>query len=61
MKKRQPPVMTPDQVESLGRMTPADFSTAKDITRLLEEAEKRMSTRPQRSEDGAQGAWPPPS
>lgn len=63
MKKLKHQAMTPDQVAALGRMSREELSacSADYITRELIEAERRLSTRPQRSEDGAQGACPPPT
>lgn len=63
MKKRSLPQMTPDQIEASGRMSREELQacTGHYITRQLTEAEKRASTRAQRSEHGAQGACPPPT
>lgn len=61
MKKRNRPSMTPAQVEEAGRMTAEGVAAAAEITRQLLEAEMRLAHRPQRSEDGAQGACPPPT
>lgn len=63
MKKRNRPSMTPHQVEALGRLSQAELESLASVymSSELDKAEKRHAHRPQRSEDGAQGAFPPPT
>ncbi|MBS1197473.1 MAG: hypothetical protein H6R18_1258 [Proteobacteria bacterium] len=63
MKKREHPARTPAQLDAIGRMSDAELAALAPlyITQQLMNAETRLAARPQRSEDGPQGVFPPPT
>lgn len=63
MKNTKRRMVTPAEIEAAGRLSASELAALAGpyISAELREAEKRAAHRPERSEDGARGACPPPT